>query len=102
MLAATNHAQLLDPALWRRFDEVLEFPEPTVHQLRNLLRRRMRGEPSKGVDIEAAASRLKGRPHAAAEKVCWDAIRYSVLGGRGTVTPADFERALSDALLRPW
>lgn len=102
MLAATNHAQLLDPALWRRFDEVLEFPEPTVHQLRTLLRRRMRGAPSRGVDIERAASKLKGRPHAAAEKVCWDAIRYSVLDHRETVEAADFERALSDALTRPW
>ena len=25
LLAATNHEQLLDPALWRRFDDVIEF-----------------------------------------------------------------------------
>lgn len=28
LLAATNHAELLDPAVWRRFDIVLDFPKP--------------------------------------------------------------------------
>lgn len=28
LLAATNHAELLDPAVWRRFDVVLDFPMP--------------------------------------------------------------------------
>src|SRR5690606_32775240 len=28
LIAATNHADLLDPALWRRFDVTLEFPIP--------------------------------------------------------------------------
>jgi hypothetical protein len=28
LIAATNHADLLDPALWRRFDVPLEFPMP--------------------------------------------------------------------------
>jgi SpoVK/Ycf46/Vps4 family AAA+-type ATPase len=102
MLAATNHEQLLDPALWRRFDEVLEFPHPTVHQTRLLLRRRLRAVPTEGVDVEAAASKLKGRPHSAAEKVCWDAARYAVLDGRMTISASDFSSALDDALSRPW
>jgi SpoVK/Ycf46/Vps4 family AAA+-type ATPase len=28
LLAATNHSELIDPALWRRFDLTLEFPRP--------------------------------------------------------------------------
>jgi SpoVK/Ycf46/Vps4 family AAA+-type ATPase len=28
LLAATNHADLLDPAVWRRFEAIIEFPLP--------------------------------------------------------------------------
>lgn len=36
LVAATNHASLLDPAVWRRFDSTVEFPAPTAEQLREL------------------------------------------------------------------
>src|ERR1700691_4366051 len=36
-IAATNHQGLLDPALWRRFDEILLFPKPDHEQIENLL-----------------------------------------------------------------
>lgn len=36
LIAATNHAGLLDPAVWRRFDSNIEFPVPTAEQLRTL------------------------------------------------------------------
>jgi SpoVK/Ycf46/Vps4 family AAA+-type ATPase len=29
LIAATNHGELLDPAIWRRFDDVLEFDVPS-------------------------------------------------------------------------
>lgn len=102
LLAATNHEQLLDSALWRRFDDVLEFKLPTVHQNRQLLRRGLPATKREPIDLEAAASRLKGRPHAAAEKVAWDSIRYALLAGRESVREDDFRRALKDALERPW
>lgn len=102
LLAATNHEHVLDSALWRRFDDVLEFGLPTVHQNRQLLRRGLQATKRTPINVEAAASRLKGRPHAAAEKVAWDSIRYALLAGRETVRGEDFQRALKDALERPW
>ena len=37
LIAATNHPDLLDPAVWRRFDRVLEFPLPTKSDLERLI-----------------------------------------------------------------
>lgn len=102
LIAATNHEQLLDSALWRRFDEVLEFPRASVHQSRRLLRQRLRTVKHQGLEIEASASQLKGKPHAAVEKVAWDAVRISVLEDRDTVEQRDLDRAIRDALDRPW
>jgi SpoVK/Ycf46/Vps4 family AAA+-type ATPase len=43
IIAATNHEQLLDPAIWRRFDETLSFPLPNQAQLKKLLALKLRG-----------------------------------------------------------
>lgn len=32
LIAATNHGELLDPAVWRRFDDVLEFKPPNAEE----------------------------------------------------------------------
>lgn len=37
LLAATNHSELLDPAVWRRFDVVLDLPLPGLDERLNLL-----------------------------------------------------------------
>ncbi|KCZ93820.1 AAA family ATPase [Hyphomonas johnsonii] len=37
LLAATNHAELLDPAIWRRFDERVEFSLPNSEAIQNFV-----------------------------------------------------------------
>lgn len=37
LVAATNHPELLDPAVWRRFDRVLKFPNPTIVEVKKLI-----------------------------------------------------------------
>jgi SpoVK/Ycf46/Vps4 family AAA+-type ATPase len=38
LIAATNHPELLDPAVWRRFERVIAFPLPKEQELVVLLR----------------------------------------------------------------
>jgi SpoVK/Ycf46/Vps4 family AAA+-type ATPase len=102
LIAATNHPGLLDPALWRRFDEVLTFAMPTVHELRRVLRLRLRSVPHSGIDIERYASALKGYPHAAAEKLAIDARRSTLMNERNTVSESDLDSVLKHVTARPW
>ncbi len=102
LLAATNHPALLDEALWRRFDEVLTLGLPTVHQLRQVLRLRLRGVAHSGLEIPRYASALTGRPHAAAEKLVTDARRNALLRDSAVVTGEDVDRALPGITARPW
>lgn len=39
LIAATNHGELLDPAVWRRFDDVLEFHPPSPQERAAVLAR---------------------------------------------------------------
>jgi SpoVK/Ycf46/Vps4 family AAA+-type ATPase len=41
IIAATNHPNLLDEALFRRFDDVIEYAPPTVEMIRRLLETRL-------------------------------------------------------------
>lgn len=39
LLAATNHAELIDPALWRRFDLVINFKKPEMPAVKQAIKR---------------------------------------------------------------
>ena len=39
LLAATNHAELIDPALWRRFDLVIHFKTPEMPAIKQAIKR---------------------------------------------------------------
>lgn len=102
LVAATNHPGRLDAAVWRRFDEILDVPVPTVPQLRRVMSRILMGHTDDSVDLRATAEGLKGLPHAAAEKAAFDARRCALVEGRDVVRSSDVERAVADVKSRRW
>ena len=46
LISATNHPELLDPAVWRRFDRIVEFPKPNKKEAYSLIRRLLEKEYS--------------------------------------------------------
>jgi SpoVK/Ycf46/Vps4 family AAA+-type ATPase len=77
LLAATNHPDLLDPAIWRRFERVVEFSLPTAQQTCDII---ARYGPSNMTDCVAIA--LHGRSFSDIERELKRARRQSVLLGR--------------------
>lgn len=95
VVAATNHEQLIDSALWRRFDEVLLFAKPTPPQIAALLRMKLRGVRHElPVESPELISRLAGMSHADIERVAVRAIKQMVLSGRQFLAPDVFAAAL--------
>jgi SpoVK/Ycf46/Vps4 family AAA+-type ATPase len=47
LLAATNHPDLLDPAVWRRFELIIEFPMPSEGEIRQAIEVFLEGETEK-------------------------------------------------------
>lgn len=97
LVAATNHEQILDAAIWRRFDEVLVFESPNLEQLRRLMEIKLRGL-RREFDIEDAriSSMFKGMSHADVERVLRRAAKDMVLTGKEFLN----ERHLQSAIRR--
>jgi SpoVK/Ycf46/Vps4 family AAA+-type ATPase len=102
LVAATNHDEILDRALWRRFDDVVEFPSPTLKEREALLRRQLQHVRQGRLPVEDSARSLKGLPHAAVEATVWTAIRLAVRAGRSQVTSEDLVEAVALTRRRPW
>ncbi|TAK32700.1 MAG: AAA family ATPase [Myxococcaceae bacterium] len=83
LLAATNHPELLDAAVWRRFDRVIEFPCPTVPEIRSSVERLLGASAAEdlGEILDTLAALLGGQSFADVARQVNAARRASVLRG---------------------
>lgn len=83
MIAATNHPDLLDPAIWRRFEMTIEFPVPNEAGVRSAVREFLHLESNKKFSLltEALALVFAGKSFSDIEKECLRIRREAVLRG---------------------
>jgi SpoVK/Ycf46/Vps4 family AAA+-type ATPase len=95
LIAATNHDQMLDSAVWRRFDEILFFDLPNIEQLRRLLSVKLKGL-RREFEIEDAEfiSQLKGMSHADVERVLRRAAKDMILSGKEFLSERHVQSAI--------
>lgn len=79
IIAATNNPNLLDNALFRRFDDVLEYKIPDILQIESLFRMKLTGLALNEVFSEDVYMKAKGLNHADITRACEDSIKYSIL-----------------------
>jgi len=101
IVAATNHPEVLDSALWRRFDQVTELPLPTAEELQSLLFKHLRGRADLYV-LEEIAQELVGLPHAAAEYLAHSALRHAIMSGRKHAEGSDLDAGVRETTSRRW
>lgn len=84
LVAATNHSQLLDRAIFRRFDAVIEYSLPTEDLAEQVIRNRLALVPLEDVDWTAVSAAAAGLSHGeitlAAEKAAKDTIIAEMSG----------------------
>lgn len=95
IIAATNHENLLDSALWRRFDEILPFVLPGVPEIQTLLSEKLKNFPQDHIDFEKTAKKLRGLSHADVEWVCFDAIKTAILRDTEAVTKSILDESVA-------
>lgn len=87
LIAATNHEGTLDPAIWRRFDEIISFPKPNRTQIGSLLTRHLRQFGiAPNLAVPKLANRLVGMSHSDVERIALDAIKQALLAGEDRIS----------------
>ncbi|MDP3597915.1 MAG: ATP-binding protein [Nitrospirota bacterium] len=80
-IAATNHAELLDRAVWRRFQLRLAFPAPQKNEIAAFLHKIIESWPEKPkVSVLTLAERLGAMSYAEARDFCQNVRRRHILG----------------------
>jgi SpoVK/Ycf46/Vps4 family AAA+-type ATPase len=94
IVAATNFMDMLDDALFRRFDDVIEYEPPNEVVVRLLIQNRLAAfdlTEIKWAEVDVAACELS---HAEVARACDDAARGAVLAGGRLIDGASLTQAL--------
>lgn len=96
VLAATNHPDILDPALLRRFDDVLQYHLPTQEQISAVLRQRLSSHLPKRASLKSLVSRAEGLSFAEIAKATDDALKSALMTDSPAVSPKLVEQMLGE------
>lgn len=96
IVAATNHPQLLDRALFRRFDAVVEYVLPSRQIAEKIMRARLALLDTSHVEWPKVLSKVEGLGHADLVRACENAAKKAILAHRTRVETADLVEALND------
>lgn len=103
IVAATNHPELLDPALFRRFDDVIEYALPDAQVARAILEGRLSTFDTTSVSWDEAIGEIEGLSQADLARIADESAKRTLLAGRERVETSDLLAAITErkAAARP-
>jgi len=100
IIATTNHEQMLDIAIWRRFDEVVYFPKPTDSQIQKYVGQKLKNFPHYSFSTNQIAKKLAGMSYSDIENICLDAIKTCILEDIESINEEIFNKAIKNQIRR--
>ena len=88
-ILASNHSHLFDPALWRRFDDIIKFPLPAQPERLAQLKYLSSGLKIRG-SLVRTAEQLSGFSFAEIERAVTEVAKTKILEKTGIVTTEQF------------
>lgn len=96
LIAATNHQHLLDPGLWRRFDEILFFDIPDKERRRQIFIKYLRVfEKEKGLNLELLVEETENFSPSDIAQTCWESLKKIILEDKKKVGTEDLRQAIA-------
>lgn len=96
IVAATNHAEILDHALFRRFDDVLYYELPDVEQTAALLKARLARFAEERVSWKGLAKIADGLSYAEVVRVADEVLKEALIDQRKRVTEAEIRYTVEE------
>jgi SpoVK/Ycf46/Vps4 family AAA+-type ATPase len=96
IIAATNHPQLLDRAMFRRFDALIDYPLPSPEVIRAVIRHRLANVPTSRLTWAKVDKAAEGLSHGEIAVAAEVAAKEAILSGTGHVTTASLCAALTE------
>jgi SpoVK/Ycf46/Vps4 family AAA+-type ATPase len=94
IMAATNHAEVLDHALFRRFDDVLHYQLPESEQIVTLLRERLTNFLIKDVSWRRLVKAASGLSYAEITRAVEEALKEALIHDRDCLRESDIQKTL--------
>ena len=96
ILAATNHPELLDHALFRRFDDILEFKLPDTTLTVRLLQTKLSRFTNVQINWDEIARQTNGMSQAEIVRACESAVKAVIIADRKVLRDADVLAAIEE------
>ena len=82
IIAATNNQKLLDPALFRRFDDVIHYAKPSDDEIKRIYEQKIKYYSHDFIITDELVNKTKSLSHAEIINICDDAIKDSILNDK--------------------
>jgi AAA+ superfamily predicted ATPase len=96
VVAATNHSGMLDEALARRFDDLIEYKVPDADAAKAVVERRLGKFKVNAVGWKRLADALDGLSQGELVRAADSVVKGAILSGQGEISIERLEAALKD------
>lgn len=96
IVAATNHAEILDRALFRRFDDVLHYELPDERQITNLLKMRLAYAATKRVRWRTLGEDAFGLNYAEVTHAANEVLKEALIHQQTVIGEAEIRKMLNE------
>ena len=99
LIAATNHPSLLDSAVWRRFDKIIEFPEPSEKMRKRIFELALSKIPGE-YNVDELVNMTDGFTGAEIKLVVREAVLKALSRDERRISQEDLIEAVEDVKAR--
>lgn len=96
LVAATNHGDLLDHALFRRFDDIIEYKLPVQEEIIDTFKSKLASFKLSRINWTKLSEEADGLSYGDISRVCEDSIKEMLIHDKKQITQSTISRAVQE------